>query len=86
MRILGLKPEEVAGTFGKVSRARDAWTPNATCARRSTLSDTAPTPLASFLNCVARTTASRCGSSGGRGRPLAVITRARCSLISRTAF
>jgi PAS domain-containing protein len=81
MRILGIKPEEIAGMFGK-SLVPDTPDVQRRLVRRSTLSDAALTQAASCSNCVARTTASLCGSSGGPGRARAAARHAPCSWIS----
>ena len=67
MRILGLKPEEVAGTFGRslVPETSDA---QHRLRGGSNLSDAARTPAAECSKCVVKTTATQYGCSGGRAR------------------
>ena len=80
MRILGIKPEEVAAISGSRSYPIRP-TPNAACAKPLNLSDTAPTPAASCSNCAAGTRQTCVG-------PMVVqacrggITHAPCSSIS----
>jgi len=84
MRILGIRPEEVAGTFGK------SFVPDTSDAQRRLREalesiDAGPRPVASCSNCGVRTMASRRGSSGGPSPFLAATTRARCSWILQIA-
>jgi PAS domain-containing protein len=74
MRILGINPEEVAGSYG-VSFVPD--TPEAQARVRQ-----GRTRAAWYSSSAARTAASRCGSSGGPGRTRAAPTRGRCSSTS----
>ena len=85
MRILGIAPEEVPRTVG-ISLVPD--TPDAqraASATRLNRSAAGPIPAESSSSCVARTTASRSGSSGGRSRSPTASTRGRCSSTSPTA-